>query len=642
MTVALPETMQQLLSRWSEALTTPAFRARQVTIDHLIQALPAARERSFQRLLQALLREDLLNPRDLQSDTQQRCSLPLDESGTRLQFGHLMPGRMGSWDLRGSVVLHRGQALPYELQYPSELLYLLSAKLDCAASAPTLARLATELDDSLYNDTLCLAYHQCWNRQLQHGRPHDTTDSLLARLLAGADQGNPTLLLEQWGTLGHPWHPNYKTKLGLGTERVIALSPEFEARVPVTLCAVHRRCVHVEALPDTGEAMQWWRQRFPEAARDLGAALREQGLDPEDYLPLPAHPWQAQEVLPELFAREIAERQLILTDIHAFQGHPSMSFRTLLPEGSRLAPMVKLPVSLRLTSVQRTVSPRSARMGPRVSQLLLRILRDEPEMAEVLSVVPERLGMHYSPQPADDERARHLSVLYRDNPMDLVGSGEMAVPVGSLFAGDLADQPLLRQWVALSQGSEAGDAALAFFRDYIAVVLPGLLGMYLVYGVAFEAHQQNSFMLMGRDGRPRRLLVRDFGDIRIHRPSLHAHGLDLELHDPKMTLLDDAGFVRDKLLHTTFMCHLGELALLCARHWRMPEQLFWAALAEQVEQCFQALRQRVEQRRWASEYQALLVQDWPAKAFMRMRLEDSHADIVGRLRNPLSRADHVA
>ena len=35
---------------------------------------------------------------------------------------------------------------------------------------------------------------------------------------------------------------------------------------------------------------------------------------------------------------------------------------------------------------------------------------------------------------------------------------------------------------------------------------------------------------------------------------------------------------------------------------------------------------------------ALLEQDWPAKSFMRMRLLESHADIVGRMPNPLSAA----
>ncbi|UTW07272.1 IucA/IucC family protein [Pseudomonas benzenivorans] len=641
MTVALPENMHQLLGRWSEALSTEAFRSRQVTLDHLAQALPVARQRSFQRLIQSLLREGLIDADACIHDEHRRCWLALPEPGALLRFDHLEAGRMASWDLRGSVTLCRAAAQPYALQYPSELLQLLSGLLTCSASAETLARLAQELDDSFRNDTLCLAYHQCWNRQLQHELGNGAPDRLLSALRGGSGADNPTLLLEQWGTLGHPWHPNYKTKLGLSAAQVVALSPEFEACIGVRLAALHRQHAHAETLGETPDYLAWWHSQFPQAAARLTTCLRQRGLEPEHFLPLPVHPWQAQEVLPKLFAREIAEGQLVLTDIQAFQGHPTMSFRTVLPEASREAPMVKLPVSLRLTSVQRTVSPRSARMGPRVSQLLLQILEREPELARLLSVVPERVGLHFNPQPADDERARQLSVLYRDNPLSLLAPGEMAIPVGSLFATDGEGRPLLRQWVALAEGSSDSQAMLAFFRHYLEVAVPGLLGMYLLYGVAFEAHQQNSFMLMGRDGRPQRLLLRDFGDIRIYRPSLQRQGLDLELHDPQMTLFDDAGFVRDKLLHTVFMCHLGELALLCARHWQVAEELLWNALAEQLERSFQALRSRVPGERWETEHRALLAQDWPAKSFMRMRLEDSHADMVGRLRNPLSRVDHA-
>jgi siderophore synthetase component len=292
-------------------------------------------------------------------------------------------------------------------------------------------------------------------------------------------------------------------------------------------------------------------------------------------------------------------------------------------------------VALRLTSVQRTVSPRSARMGPRISQLILQILDHEPQIQRLLNIVPERIGVHYAPQPANDERSRHAAVLYRDNPLTLLQEGELAVPVGSLFAVNEFEQPLLRDWVQLARGRDDSEAMLAFFDDYLAIAVPSLLGIYLMYGVAFEAHQQNSFMVMGADGQLNRLLLRDFGDIRIDRKTLHAKGLDIQLHDPKMTLYDDAGFVRDKLLHTTFMCHLGELTLLCARHWNVPENILWECLARHVEQCFESVREQVEPARWASERQALLEQDWPAKSFMRMRLHDSHADIVGRLSNPL-------
>lgn len=624
-----------LLERWTQALATPQFQTDRISLDSLVCTLAPAAERSFQRLVQALFREGLLACDALAYNERGQCSLALPDH-SHLRFDHLVPGRMGSWDLRGHVTLCRADQPAQKIQFPSQLLTLLNGCLESPATSEVLARLNTEIDDSFVNDTLCLAFHEQWTLKLHAAMAPAHQHNLLSHLKHDPSVSNPTSVLEQWGTLGHPWHPNYKTKLGLSTHQVIDFSPEFEARFPVLLCALHRQFAHVETLAGTADYWPWWQHHFPQAAQQLTAQLASQGLEASDYLPLPAHPWQARQELPQLFANEIGDRLLVLTDIVAFNAHPTMSFRTVLPEGRRDAPMVKLPVSLRLTSVQRTVSPRSARMGPRISHLLQTILKREPAIQKMLSIVPERIGVHFKPQPANDESSRHLAVLYRDNPLSLLAPGEMAVPVGSLFAIDQHGQPLLRQWVRLSKGIDDADAMLAFFRDYAAITVPALLGMYLRYGVAFEAHQQNAFMVMAADGQPNRLLLRDFGDIRIDRKTLHAQGLDVELHDPKMTLYDDASFVRDKLLHTVFMCHLGELVLLSARYFDIPQALLWDELSAQVNQCFDDLRSQVEPQRWETERKALLEQDWPAKSFMRMRLLESHADIVGRLPNPLS------
>ena len=641
MTHAHLQKQQQLLTRWYEATATEAFRAHHLSLDHFAKALPIARQRSFQRLVQALFREGLLDPTVCELTVEPGgCWLPL-EGGSRLRFESLASGRMNSWHLDGKIDVYQAGHAPYPVEFPSELLRLLGTCLNPPALPETLARLALELDDSFINDTLCLAFHTGWTERLNQQVEASNAPNLLAWLHSHSCTTQPTLLLEQWGTLGHPWHPNYKTKLGLSTQQVVAFSPEFEARFPVALCALHRGSTHVESMSGTPEQWAWWHRHFPQAAAQLIDELVRRGLNADDYLPLPVHPWQREQHLHQVFANEIDDKLLILTDIVAFNGHPTMSFRTVVSGSNPHAPMVKLPVALRLTSVQRTVSPRSARMGPRVSTLLLNILDREPELKRHVSIVPERIGIHYAPQPADDERARHLAALYRDNPLSLLLPGELAIPVGSLFADDAHDHPLLRQWVRLAQGRDDAAAMRAFFAEYLAIAVPGLLGMYLLYGIAFEAHQQNSFMVMSPQGRPDRLLLRDFGDIRIDRGTLHARGLDIQLHDPKMTLYDDIGFVRDKLLHTTFMCHLGELTLLCARHWDVPQHHLWSELATQVSQCFDALRERIDPQRWATERQALLEHDWPAKSFMRMRLQDSHYDIVGRLSNPLHTSVHA-
>ena len=632
--ITLAEKSQQLLARWSEALATDAFRNRHVTVATLSENLPTAIERSLQRLIQALFREGLLDPDTCVHDEPFGCWIPLGaDSG--LQFDYLRPGRMNSWDLRGAVTFHQAGCPTTSVIFGSQLMTLLRKSLSPAPTEHIVERLNHELDDSLGNETLCLAFNQQWTRQLFEQLEARHGGNFLLWLANNPLVANPTALLEQWGTLGHPWHPNYKTKLGLSATQVIGFSPEFESRFPVFLGALHRQFAHVESMPGSEDHWSWWQKRFPQAAQKLAVHLGHQGLDPNDYLPLPVHPWQVENHLQRIFAAEINDRLLVLTDIVAFSAHPTMSFRTVLPDGSVNAPMVKLPVAMKLTSAQRTVSPRAVRMGPRISHLIMKILAREPGIQAVLNILPERTGVHFSPENVNDERSRHAAALYRDNPLTTLKPGELAIPVGSFFALDHQGQPLLRHCVQLAQGGDDTPALLAFFNRYLSVAVPGVLEMYLRYGVAFEAHQQNSFMIINAHGMPDRLLLRDFGDLRIERKVLRAQGLAIELHDPLMTLYEDSGFVRDKLLHAFFMCHLGELVLLCARHWDTPASTLWNELARQVKQCFDNLRANTDAQRWNAERRALLEEAWPAKSLLRMRLLDSQLDIVGRLKNPL-------
>ncbi|WP_341959330.1 IucA/IucC family protein [Pseudomonas sp. RC10] len=630
---------ENVTSHLRHGINSSIFTHHRITEENVTIALQKSSQRALQRLTQAMLREGIIQSNTLTLLPDGNRSLPLT-STTELVFEDLIDHRMSAWSLGGRVLIHHKGLPASPLTLPSELLEYVLAVSDDIADADVLTRLSAEIDNSFMNDILCVAFHDAWSRRLAASSREHGSNSFLADL-RDTPAVNTSLVLEQWGTTGHPWHPNYKTKLGLSPRQVIDYSPEFDARFEVILCAVHRDFIHIESLPGSPEYRDWLAQWFPEPLHKLDSLLHAQGLNASDYFPLPVHPWQASETLPSLFADELSDRLLVMSRIKAFTAHPTMSFRTVLPEASRTAPMVKLPVGLRLTSVQRTLSPRSACMGPRVSALLMRILNAEPEVQKTLIVVPECIGLHFKSHRPSDDRERHLSVLYRTNPNDLLNPGEIAVPVGSLFAPDHRDEPLLRQWILLSEGNDSPQAASDFLDRYLYAALPGLMAMYLLYGFAFEAHQQNSFMVMDVNGQPSRLLLRDFGDIRIDRKTLNQRGFDLLLKDPAMTLYEDTGFVRDKLLHTAFMCHFGELILLISRHWELTESDLWEALSAHVNCCFDDLKERTEPGRWHAEREALLVNDWPAKSFLRMRLRDSPIDIVRRLKNPLNHERHA-
>jgi siderophore synthetase component len=608
-------------------------------VDHSLDAVAAelassdARRRSLQRTLQALFRERLLN-RD-QLITEGAVSwLPLWTQQGMLRFEGLTIGRIGDCRLAGGVSYYATGERPQPVVHASALLACVAPSLPDRGQGDDLQRLIHELDNSLANDVLCLSYRRGWARALRAALGADHAYFIAA--LRQSDHANPALLLEQWGTLGHPWHPTFKTKLGLSADEVLALSPEFQPMLSVPLAALRADKARVTFAAIDADYTEWFGRHFPQASQRWKAALAALGESWADWLPLPLHPFQARRVIPEKFAAEIARRDLLLLDDVALDATPTMSFRTVVPAGSPTLPHLKLPVSLRLTSVQRTVSPKSTVMGPRITRLLATILDGEAGFNGTLDIVREDVGLHYVDPHADDDRARHLAILYRANPMARADGARFPLPVGALFAeSPFSGRPLATEVVALAYGDHAA-GAVAYFERHARTVLTALLSAYLVYGVAFEAHQQNSFIMLDAGYAPAQLLARDFGDLRIHGPTLRAAGMDIDAYRAGVTVYDEDEPVRDKLLHAVLLCHLAELALLLARAYAHPEHHFWDVLRREIDAVFTAVRGRVDAARWHAERTALLEHDWPAKAFLRMRLCDTQDDVHGTMPNPLA------
>lgn len=602
-------------------------------------SLAEACKRGLQRTLQALFREKLLNLDHLIVEGAISW-LPLWSRQSMLRFEGLHIGRIGNCELTGQVSCYQSGDRPRALTTSSALIAFVADAMPHAVAAIDIGRLIRELDNSTENDALCLRYRRQWANELNTSIRASGQPNLVTMLMHASpdEQRNPALLLEQWGTLGHPWHPGYKTKLGLTAQEVIALSPEFRANLTVSLAALKAEKAHVAVAHGVGDYRAWFAATFPQHMLAWVAALRERRQDPSAWLPLPVHPYQGNRLLPEKFAAEIAQGDLLLLPEVQMGATPTMSFRTVVPEGASALPHLKLPVSLRLTSVQRTVSPKSAVMGPRLTQLLTRIVADERGFDGTLDIVGEEVGVYYIDPNDDDDRSRHLSVLFRCNPMNKRSASLFPIPAGALFADSPVDgRALVTELVAASYGDHA-DGALQFYKRYADTVLTAVLGAYLLYGIAFEAHQQNSFIMVDRDCRPVQLLVRDFGDLRVHGPSLQRAGLTLEAFRKGQTVFDIDEPVRDKLLHAVMLCHLSELGLLLSRSYRHTEAAFWNVLQASTIDAFDRLRNRVDPQRWKTERTAVLEARWPAKAFLRMRLCDTSDDVHGEMANPLAHA----
>jgi len=148
-----------------------------------------------------------------------------------------------------------------------------------------------------------------------------------------------------------------------------------------------------------------------------------------------------------------------------------------------------------------------------------------------------------------------------------------------------------------------------------AILLPPLFAL-LELGIALEAHGQN-LIAVTASGRPRRLLYRDFGGVRVSPAALTRNGIE----PPPLrgdVACDDPAELRAKVLASAVSTVLAGLVAQLVRERGVEPDRLWAAVAPHCPG-------------WLRRLDAL-----PVKAMTAMRLAGTVDDIWTTVPNPLA------
>ena len=159
-----------------------------------------------------------------------------------------------------------------------------------------------------------------------------------------------------------------------------------------------------------------------------------------------------------------------------------------------------------------------------------------------------------------------------------------------------------------------------WLREYAELLLPPLLRL-TARGVALEAHLQNCLPTFV-DGRPHRLVLRDFAGLRLHLPRLAAAGHEIALWPGSVVGTADPELFRAKIGYTAFQAHLGELVI----------RLGPLGLAER--DAWRIVRDVVDAHCTGDDHAAFTAPLVAHKALVRMRLS-GEGDVYIPVRNPL-------
>jgi siderophore synthetase component len=324
-----------------------------------------------------------------------------------------------------------------------------------------------------------------------------------------ADGPDLFLSAEQALLLGHPLHPTPKSREGLSEAETRLYSPELRGSFPLYWMAVAPGVLATDSA--------WTERGRPVPAEQLTSRLAGAGPRlPDGYAALPMHPWQMREV------RHCPERAKLLDagllqDLgpHGSPWHPTSSVRTVYRSGA--SAMLKLSLGLRITNSRRENLRKELHRGVEVHRLLrgglaeqwwathpgFDIVRDPAWLA-----VNDLDG---NPVPGLDVMIRHNPFTQTDDATCIAGlvspRPQAALPNGQQCSEQsrTAMRSRLTEIVtrlAGRTGRPRGAVAAEWFLRYLEHVVRPVLWLDSEAGIALEAHQQNTLVLLDAEGWP--------------------------------------------------------------------------------------------------------------------------------------------
>ncbi|WUO26667.1 iron transporter [Streptomyces sp. NBC_00287] len=321
-----------------------------------------------------------------------------------------------------------------------------------------------------------------------------------------ADGPDLFLSAEQALVLGHPLHPAPKSREGLSDSELQLYSPELRGSFPLHWIAVAPSVLATDSA--------WTERGRPVSAPRLTTRLAGPGLTlPDTYAALPLHPWQLREIRNRPEAAALFDSGL-LRDLgpHGGPWHPTSSVRTVHRSGAPA--MLKLSLGLRITNSRRENLRKELHRGVEVHRLLRAGLSRQWQTAQPgFDIVRDPAWLAVDgPQ---GEPVPGLDVMIRHNPFHpaadvscvagLVSPRPHPEPTTTLGGHRPTWRSRLGQVVtrlAARTGRPLGAVSAEWFLRYLAHVVRPVLWLDAEAGIALEAHQQNTLLLLDPDGWP--------------------------------------------------------------------------------------------------------------------------------------------
>ncbi|MDQ1038471.1 siderophore synthetase component [Streptomyces sp. V3I8] len=446
--------------------------------------------------------------------------------------------------------------------------------------------------------------------------------------------------IETGMTEGHPCFVANNGRLGFGVHEYLSYAPETASPVRLVWLAAHRSRAAFTAGAGI-EYESFLRGELGQETVDrFHGVLRDQDLDPADYLFIPVHPWQWWNKLTVTFAAEVARRHLVCLGEGDDEYLAQQSIRTFFNTSAPGKHYVKTALSVVNMGFMRGLSAAYMEATPAINDWLAQLIDNDPLLRSTgLSIIRERAAVgyrHLEYEAATDRYSPYrkmLAALWRESPVPALRDGETLATMASLVHVDHAGSS-----VAAALIERSGLTPVEWLRRYLRAYFTPLLHSFYAYDLVFMPHGENVILVL-EDGVVQRAVYKDIAEeIAVMDPDAvlppAVERLRVDVPEDKKLL---------SLFTDVFDCFFRFLAANLADEGVLGEDDFWRTVADCVRDYQKAAPELADK---FAQYD-LFAPEFALSCLNRLQLRDNEQmvdlsdpagalQLVGTLRNPVA------
>ncbi|TDW49353.1 siderophore synthetase component [Curtobacterium sp. PhB42] len=313
-------------------------------------------------------------------------------------------------------------------------------------------------------------------------------------------------------TEGHPAFVAANGRIGFGLDEYRAFAPEVGGRFRYRWLAARREHTHLALAADRTERDHWSAELDPQTIAGFRAVLVSRGLDPDDYVWIPVHPWQWQHRIAVTFAPDLGRQDLVDLGEGPDEYQPQQSIRTAFDHSDPTRSYVKTALAVQNMGFLRGMSPAYMRNTPAVNDWVDSLVSADPTLAAAgFSVLREHAAIGYTGDAyhrvdVSSPQRKMLAALWRESPIPRLAEGERLLTMAALLHRDASGNAVVSALIEAS-----GLPADEWVRRWLDAYLLPVVHCLTVHDLVFMPHGEN-LVLVVRDGAVVRAVMKDIGE----------------------------------------------------------------------------------------------------------------------------------